>query len=242
VARPKWLSLGTASDVLGVGQWCWDKISPLVLPGIMAVVIGFLASGVHWVNQFGHFGWAVAALGAFFVSSAALALLAKAKMWRTMAKDRTRLSSDSSPFDPMDDIFQNKRIKITDLVNPYDQVVMNKKFINCELIGPANIFIVFTNAKFANNNFDKSDAVEIRDNALPMNAIAFGNCDFEKCRFFKVTMLFQTSSRKFADTIISNMNWLTQIEEPLLALENKAEARRGFKGFLRRATGADAAP
>lgn len=114
---------------------------------------------------------------------------------------------------------------------------MNKKFINCEIIGPANIFIVFANAKFTGNGLEFSDAVEIRDNAIPNNAVAFANCDFEKCRFFKVTMLFQTQARKEADKLITNLHWLTEIEEPSLELEENSTEKKGFKNFFRRLTG-----
>ena len=43
---------------------------------------------------------------------------------------------------PLDGEFTGKRIKIQDLVNPATERVMWKKFISCELMGPANITFI----------------------------------------------------------------------------------------------------
>lgn len=218
----------------------WTFLGPIVPGTAAAIVIGAAATSVSWISNFGFLGISCAALLAFFLGSASFALIGRGKLWRAIAAKKARLSQHSSPFDPMETIFQNKRIMVTDLVNPYDQIVLGKKFINCEIIGPANLLVIFSNAKFMRNNFADSDAVEIRDNAIPQNAIAFANCDFEGCRFFKVSMLFQSSSRKAADQLISNLNWLTEVEEPMLALTDETpEGKR--KTFWQRLKGSSAA-
>ncbi|WP_176597345.1 MULTISPECIES: hypothetical protein [Sphingobium] len=210
-----------------------------VVPGtIAAFVIGSASKSIGWISHLGAFGVLSSALIAFFLTTVSISLMSRASLWRVEARNRSRLSGDSSPFDPMQTIFQNKRIKVTDLVNPYDQVVLNKKFINCEIIGPANIFVVFNNAKFLRNHFDHADAIEIRDDAIPQNAIGFAGCDFEQCRFFKVSMLFQANSRKAADQIIANLNWLTDIEPAVPALEDQSGSENSLRRFFRKVVGA----
>lgn len=229
---------GTISTVLD--KWlnrlatAWTFIGPIVPGTLAAIVIGGASKGVAWIAQYGAFGIFVSGLSAFALTSVSIALISRGKLWRVEAANRSRLSGVSSPFDPMQPIFQNKRIKLTDLINPYDQVVLDKKFINCELIGPANILIIFSGAKFISNNFDQSDAVEIRDNAVPQNAIAFARCDFEKCRFFKVSMLFQTNSRQAADQLITDLNWLTAVDGPELKLISETGEKNSVRKFFDR--------
>lgn len=210
--------------------------SPLLPAGLVGVVFGFLSQGVEWISQFGLFGWLSAGICAFAITGFGFATVARAQLWRVESKGRTQLSGESSPLDPMEPIFRNKRIKIIDLINPYDQVVLNKKFIDCEIIGPANILIMFNRSKFHNNNFERSDSIEIRDDAIPQNATNIVECDFEGCRFFKVSMLFQSSSRKAADELITSQNWLTFVDEPKLFIEDQSNERSRLSAFFRRTT------
>ncbi|QGY80817.1 hypothetical protein [Sphingorhabdus lacus] len=205
--------------------------------GAVALMSGYLSSGVSWIAALGPFGVFSAGLMGFFLSSLGLAAITKNRLWRLQVDTAKRLIGESSPFDPMESIFVDKRIKIADLINPYDQIIIGKKFINCELIGPANIIPMLGNGKFTGNRFDQSDSVEIRNDAKPSNAIGFVDCDIENCRFFRVTIFWQQGARKIADEIITSQNWLTVMEDSQLALEdrtpeNKVNAKPKTKGRL----------
>ncbi|AYJ85560.1 hypothetical protein D3Y57_05665 [Sphingomonas paeninsulae] len=112
----------------------------------------------------------------------------------------------------MDNIFQAQRIAIADLCNPMEQVVRHKKFIDCEILGPANILIINQGTgKLVANSFSKFDAVIIANDAVPSSAIAFLDCDFERCTFYNVVLLFQESASENANNLINGMHWITPV-------------------------------
>jgi hypothetical protein len=62
-------------------------------------------------------------------------MLAAGKNWRADARIKEHLSSDSSPFDPMAKVYENKRLFLKDLAPAGRRLVFGKTFINCEIIG-----------------------------------------------------------------------------------------------------------
>lgn len=218
------------------GAWLWDSL------GNLAMIAGWVGAAtlLAWatrvagvMSQYAPFSWVFAGFVGAVLWSGVYVLYGLGKNLRLRAKWASDRMRDGDRIDPMESIFQNKRININDLVNPYNQVVIGKKFINCELIGPANLLIIFKNAKFHGNHFDQSDAVEIGDDAVPQNAIGFFGCDFEGCRFFKVSMLFQQSSRTGADLLIADLHWVTP-ERKALQIEDKSDGSKRRKRSVRR--------
>jgi len=41
--------------------------------------------------------------------------------------------------DPMQSVFERKRILITDLLPPIGRSIVGKSFTDCEIVGPANV-------------------------------------------------------------------------------------------------------
>jgi hypothetical protein len=112
----------------------------------------------------------------------------------------------------MEAIFQNQRIAISNLANPMEQVVRNKKFLGCEMIGPANLLLLITHAnagKFIDNNLTKFDAVIIADDAVPASALAFVDCDFERCSFYNVVLLIREKDVAEANNSVKGMHWIS---------------------------------
>lgn len=219
------------------GKLFWDSLGNIaLLVGWIGVstLTGYAAKASGILMQYAPFSWVAIGIGGGLFAGIAYLVWAMARNVMLVLRMRREQVRRADTIDPMDSIFQNKRIYITDLVNPYDQVVANKKFISCELIGPANIIPLVGAGKFTGNNLNYCDSVEIREGADPNNAILLFNCDFENCKFFKTTFLFQEKFREQADKIITNMNWLTAIEEPVLALEDKPNAETGIGARFRR--------
>ena len=206
------------------GRWFWASL------GNLAIIVG-------WIASFALPAWAVAATETIFanqplswvvagflgvLSAAVITLVAGAgrNLWVT-AGVRNRFYRQNDRFNPMESVFQQQRIAIADLVNPLEQVVKNKKFIGCEIVGPANI-VPFLNtrgsSRFSGNNFAMCDVIEIGEGVVPQNAIGFVDCDFEDCQFYKVNLLFQSQAVSLADSMIKDLQWITPREPKLLTL------------------------
>ena len=189
---------------------------PLIPSGVVAAMIAYLSTGVTWIANLGPFGWTSAGLLTFVLSSLGFALSARAKLWKLDLKNRERLAGDGSSFDPMASVYQNKRLFLRDLVPPGRRFLAEKKFIECEIIGPGNI-VVALNKKdgsgsiFRGNTYHDVDCIQIVSDKHSLNATYFPGCDFDGCNFFNINLLFYTR-------VQDSWNWITPLADspPLL--------------------------
>ncbi len=204
----------------------WTLVGPFVPGTLGAIVMGWASTGVGWISQFGAFGWLATGLVAFVLITAALALAARTKLWRIEAKNHARLAGDSSPFDPMARVYENKRLFLRDIAPSGRLVVSGKNFIGCEIIGPGDIAVILRSSenkpfpKFAGNFFYNMNCIQIAGDSEPQNAISFVDCDFDGCHFYSLNMLFYHRIEGVG------WNWITPttvVSEPDLPL---LEARK----------------
>ena len=197
---------------------------PIIPAGVAGVIFGYLSTRVAWISQFGAFGLVAAGLVGFFATSAALALLARTRLWRVEAKIRERIAGDGSPFDPMARVYENKRLYLRDLAPQGRREVIGKTFINCELIGPGTAIIGLRSSehkpwpKMENSNTFDVDCIEIDINVRSALAISFLDCDFSGCNFYHLTLLFARRDNQTLHWITPNFN-----EPRLLADDSPAE-------------------
>ena len=115
---------------------------------------------------------------------------------------------------PEDDqgTFQNETLIIPDLVRADDPIIRNKTFINCDIIGPAVIEFTRTHPTayaMVGCLFHDTDAVLYRLGAESQTGIAFQDCRFVDCRFYKTLLLFPTDAYEGANIGIEGLNWIT---------------------------------
>ncbi len=169
---------------------------PLLPTGLFGVLSAYLSSGVGWITEhLGVWGWLMSGLAAFLLSALALALLTRARLWWYYSQHQKRLQSDSSNFDPMAVTYQDKRIFLRDLVPAGRRTVENRKFINCEIIGPGSIVVALrrsdgVNSLFSSNTYYDVDCIQIANGRTSNNAIYFPGCDFIGCNFYTLNLLF----------------------------------------------------
>jgi hypothetical protein len=193
---------------------------PFIPAGVLGVIGGYLAAGVGWIKAFGAFGLFVSGLSVFLLSAVAFAVIAKTKLWRIEARYRSMAIGNSSPFDPMATIYENKRLYVRDLAPLGREVVARKKFVRCEIIGPGNILIGL-------RENDKSPFPQVKDNlfgqdcnfieidtaSTPKNTVAFAACDFDGCSFWGLNLLWLERHNP-------TWNWITRPStQPLLDLK-----------------------
>lgn len=109
---------------------------------VVGLITGLLSRGVDLINQFGLFGWWVAGLcGALLAALFFLALMWGRYAWVSV-RTRQRWEERVSDFNPLEKDFQNKRMRVYDLMHPLSKKITGKRLYDCELIGPANIFLL----------------------------------------------------------------------------------------------------
>lgn len=168
---------------VSLGQWVYDRITnnwASLLTLIGASGMSFLAAITEWTRAYGPFG--IAAIGVFFalliwfVAVWARKALAAAAVYRAerAAIDGWKTNIDS--INPLATDFHTQRIRIIDLVHPITKRVANKRFVECELVGPANILFE-ANMELSGVAFANCDTVVVRNaEAVHLyNVYAFNN-------------------------------------------------------------------
>jgi hypothetical protein len=166
-------------------------------PIIAGLISAYLSNSVSSIKALGPWGWLMAGITVSLAAAAILALIARAQLWRVEAKFKELLSGDSSKFDSMQQLFQDKRVFLRDLVPPGGRIIKGRKFINCEIIGPGNMIVMLKLDKqsyptFKDNTYHNVDFIQIDENKQSNTAIYFYDCDFDGCNFYSVNLLFYT--------------------------------------------------
>jgi hypothetical protein len=107
---------------------------------------------------------------------------------------------------PLDTTFEKKRIFLNDFVLPSHTFIENKNFIDCDLIGPANVYFPANN-QAAPIRLPVIDAVWLSAEARFTNGFIFYNCLFRNCSFQRITMFASIENyESWKDN--PNINWI----------------------------------
>jgi hypothetical protein len=113
----------------------------------------------------------------------------------------------------MDITFTQRRINIYDLVSPIDQSIKGKTFIDCEFIGPANIFIIQsrTGEVFFNGvTFALTYLCKYRDiGKMPLgNFVIFEDCQLVRGTIFKAFIFIPEKECDVVMKQLPTVQWL----------------------------------
>lgn len=186
-----------------VGLWA-------VLPqSVVALITAWLSGGVSWISQLGLFGMFASGLIGFAVASFGLAQASRWRLYRFEAKQRARITGESSAFDPMAPVYENKRLYLRDLAPMGRLQVAKKKFINCELIGPGVAILGMNSDPLKPAlmrdclTLDGVDCFEVVSDRRARQAIEFLDCDFDGCKFYHMSLLF-------FQRLNEDLHWITK--------------------------------
>ncbi len=188
-----------------------------VLPSsVVAVISAYLGAGVTWISALGAFGIFMSGLVGFVLASVGLAQAAKWRLYRLEGKARARTMGESSSFDPMAPLYQDKRLYLRDLAPMGRRLVIGKRFINCEIIGPGAA-VIGLNSNLAQPSLMRNiktyhvDCIEVdvRPESQSKLAVEFVDCDFDGCEFYHMSLLF---SRRDNDSL----HWITKRTDQLM--------------------------
>jgi hypothetical protein len=227
-----------------IGKWLWDSLGNIAVLGAWMVSFAlpaWAAKAAGFMLQYQPFSWVAVGFAGMLTTALIYAVVGWGRNLWVTASIRNRFYRQTDRFNPMDTIFQRQRIAIADLANPMEQIIRNKKFIDCEMIGPANILMLLSapgTGKLIGNTFNKFDAVVISNDAAPQSAMAFVDCDFERCSFYNVVLLIQERNADEANGAIDTMHWITpgapQVQRPVPLIAAPIKERKGFWPWMKK--------
>ncbi|UJQ93741.1 hypothetical protein [Mariluticola halotolerans] len=107
---------------------------------------------------------------------------------------------------PLDETFSNERIFLNDFVLPSRPAIEKKNFMNCEIVGPANIILAF-GTTIHDIKGGRLEAVRMDMNVSNFSGYVFRECVFRGCSFHRITLFIPDN--EFPQYVGNqNLEWL----------------------------------
>jgi hypothetical protein len=187
--------------------------------GWVWVNLGNIAQIATWIGGFALTAWAAAAAKLFeqyapfsYVMAGLLGSLVVAFGYWLVTIGRARwirtkydnvMMQRGGLVDPLAKTFEAKRIYLSEFVMPSHPWVEGKTFIDCEIIGPANVTLVKGNS-INDGRLPSCDAVALSSEDRPYNVIYLNQCTFRGCSFVRITFFVSEDEYDYAKRI----DWL----------------------------------
>ena len=152
----------------------------------------WVGAATEWIAGYGPIGWLFAGFAAALATVLILLMFAWLRYAWIKASATRKWKEQSSDVNPLDDVFHKKAIKIQSFTNPFTKRISNKKFYDCELIGPAIIYI-HTNNSFIGNTFYFCDMIVLNPNrkAIVQTAIALETTEIHHSKIIGCTLMIE---------------------------------------------------
>lgn len=138
-------------------------------------------------SEYAPASWVIAGFGGLIIWAIARLLWQLANRLRIRNLWDIRNLERGSLINPLDLTFERKRIRLDEFALPSHTVIEGKTFIDCDIIGPANIY--FHASNLANPiRVPKVDAVWLAPKAIFTNGFTFRDCIFRNCSFQRITL------------------------------------------------------
>ena len=170
--------------------------------GLMA---GWTAAATKTLTEYAPLSYVLAGLaGALF---AALFLAAWAGFRSLIAKVRylAQFERKVDSINPLEDLFNKRRIDMQGFRNPMNQPAINKSFVDCELYGPVVVFFQ-GHSILVDSQITNCDFVKVREGVPVHSVTVFNNISIRRCKLFRLTILVPEGA---ADQIPASAHWIT---------------------------------
>ncbi|WP_165390280.1 hypothetical protein [Thalassococcus sp. S3] len=210
-----------------LGAFVWGAIFPassFALPAWAA-----RATGVF--SEFAPLSWVAIGFGGLLLYAVSVALYGYGMSNSVRSKYDAKFMKETGGVDPLSKVFEGKRIFLNDFVLPSNPIVDGKNFVDCEIVGPANVYLEINNG-INDVKPIKVDAVALSGERPFLNGYLFRNCSFRNCTFHRVTLFFRPDEVPH----IQHLEWLNWISplpqqevlpgtEPPPQIEDRTEVR-----------------
>jgi hypothetical protein len=126
----------TIINNLGSHATLWQFAAGAV---VSSGIAGWASHATESLKLYQPLSWVAAALLGGLIWMLAYAAWSRARLWVINGTINQNFYKSDDRINPMEITFREKRINIADLASPIEPFVKGKTFIDCELIGPANI-------------------------------------------------------------------------------------------------------
>lgn len=155
---------------------------------VVGVITGWISTYSEWVSQFGAVGWVFSGLIAAVITSLVVLMAVIIRVQWIKGRAINKWFEEVDDFNPMDEQFHKKRISIRHLEDPAAAKIDGKTFVNCDLIGPANI-VFLEGSNLSHTGFYNCDIVPVKEDVPIQNAIGFSNVTITRSRIIRATIL-----------------------------------------------------
>lgn len=172
-----------------------------------AALTAWAAWATELLAPYAPFSWiASGILGGLVVTGILLSFAVIRFKW-AMAAATTRWQEAIPALNPLESTFRDKRIRVSDLVPPWNLEINGKTFIDCDLVGPVNL--VLNGTHLTNVKFVSCDFVLVRPDALARNGVAFVDCSVLRGTIYKATFYAPPALARLLDQTMPGLHWLT---------------------------------
>jgi hypothetical protein len=193
-----------------VSGWLWANLGNFALLASWIASFALPAWAVKATNLFNHYGpvaWVVAGFVGMAIGAITFRLAASARARWIRASYDARMLPHGALVDPMAKTFEGKRIYLNEFALPSHPIIEGKTFIDCEIIGPANVYLQVGNS-VSEPRLPFCDAVLLDGARHFVNGYFLRNCTLRGCSFQRVTWFIAPNEYEMAKHV-DWLNWIT---------------------------------
>lgn len=204
-------------------EWRWSLANFFWSAGAFAsaTLPAWAVSAMNIFSEYAPLSWVGAGLTGFLLFCFGFFVFAVARERLVRARYNARAMSKGSFANPLEKIFERQRIYLNDFALPSNPYIHDKTFIDCEIIGPCNIFLV-TGNRVDEPMPPKCDAAVLPPDTKIFNSYSLTNCSFRRCLFQRITFFVSHEEYQSAKKV-EWLNWVTYCPDSELPLLNQLE-------------------
>lgn len=188
-------------------EWSWSLVIQVATLVASFTVPAWAFWATQLLSDYAPFSWVAAGFAGLLIGAVVYALYQWGYRKRIHAKYDARFLERSDWINPLGRTFENNRIVLNDFVLPSHPIVEDKTFVDCEIIGPANIYMA-QGSQAVENKYPRLDAVYVEKDKQFENGFVFVRCLFTNCSFHRVTLFVDDASYE-THRDHDLLNWIT---------------------------------
>lgn len=187
----------------------WAQFGNIILIGGWLLSFAIPAWAAHAAKVFVQYtplSWVAVGFLGLVTYSASVAIWGWGRQRLVRSRYDQAMLAKGGAIDPLAKTFERKRIFLNDFALPSKPIIEGKTFIDCEIVGPANVILNMGNS-VTDHQLPVCDALVLAPDADPYNGYVFNHCVFRGCSFVRVTLMFTMQEYRGA----KGVNWLRWI-------------------------------
>ncbi len=159
---------------------------------VVSVIGGLIASATVWLEPYAPFAYFLASIITGIAFAILLWVALKVRDQWIAGTFRKQWLKQADSVNPLDLEFQRKQISLIEIIDKSTRTIKNKKFTDCNLIGPANIMLyrgcTFFDISFVNCDFvcvySKNKKSALIYNVIPLDHVKIQGGSLVNCTIF----------------------------------------------------------